>query len=618
MAALFAAALFFCRQAPSAEPGKSVAASPHRAAKSAAPVNPLADPSAVTPRESASHSRAEYADGYPTSRKAAADLLLAKDEERKSNAWLAYAQGLLAEDDAETDEALAKYRQSFDLDPSNSELAVKVASMLITRDDPSGAIQILKDNIKAAPSAPLPLVVLSKVYAANLKKPDLALKYAEQALALDPNYFPSYYGMYTLLTSQGQRAKAAQILQRAAKASSTDPAFWLGVGQLFAASHFKEDGTPDAPENLKQANALFRKAVEFGQNNADVLAKAADYFGDTRQVKEALSAYAAAAALKTSPDGETALARSRERLLRTFSQPAVRDAAIESLEQITKADPGSPHAWQMLGELYQSKDESEKALAAFQRSAANDATGPQTLLRVAQLQIEMKLFDQAVETAQAARAKYPDAPETHYMLAMALGLAKRKADAVTAFESARKEFETSGHEEFLNAAFYFEYGAAAEQAGLRDKAEELLKQAIELDPKNAAQACNYLGYMWADRGEHLDEAAKMINRALEEDPDNGAFMDSLGWLYFRSGQFDKAVAELKEASEKMTPEDATVLDHLGDAYQKTGKLDEALTVWQKAVSLHQPDLDEKKVSDKIDAAKKETVSKPAPTDRKAP
>ncbi|RYD88040.1 MAG: hypothetical protein EOP50_19750, partial [Sphingobacteriales bacterium] len=99
----------------------------------------------------------------------------------KADALAYFAGALISEDNADTEAALAGYRRALELDPSYSELAVKVAFELAKRNDPSGGIQVLKDAIKASPKEPLPLIYLSQLYSKYLKKADLAFKYAEQA-----------------------------------------------------------------------------------------------------------------------------------------------------------------------------------------------------------------------------------------------------------------------------------------------------------------------------------------------------------------------------------------------------------------------------------------------------
>ncbi len=159
-----------------------------------------------------------------------------------------------------------------------------------------------------------------------------------------------------------------------------------------------------------------------------------------------------------------------------------------------------------------------------------------------------------------------------------------------------------------NARFYFDYGIAAEAAGLYDKAADLLKKSIALDPENAADACNYLAYMWADHKSHLEEARDMIQHALQLDPDNGAYIDTLGWVEFQQGQFDQALRDLLRAREKIAHDDPVVFEHIGDAYAKLNRMSQALEMWKKALAL---DLKNKRLAEKIDHAKTK-VSKGQP------
>ena len=167
------------------------------------------------------------------------------------------------------------------------------------------------------------------------------------------------------------------------------------------------------------------------------------------------------------------------------------------------------------------------------------------------------------------------------------------------FAEAQHEAELEDNE-ILNAKFYFHYGATAEQAGLYEKAADLFRKSIAIDPANSADACNYLGYMWAEQGVHLDEAREMINRALQMEPNNGAYLDSLGWVEFRQGKFEQALANLVRATQNISRDDPVLFDHLGDTYLKLNRMPQALESWQKALML---DPQNKKLADKIDNAK---------------
>ena len=115
-----------------------------------------------------------------------------------------------------------------------------------------------------------------------------------------------------------------------------------------------------------------------------------------------------------------------------------------------------------------------------------------------------------------------------------------------------------------------------------------MKKALELSPEQP-YVLNYLGYSWIDQGINLDAGMKMLKRATELRPDDGAITDSVGWAYYRLGQFDKAVEWLERASEQKG-DDATVVEHLGDAYWHVGRFREARFEWDRALN-QKPDKD---------------------------
>jgi tetratricopeptide (TPR) repeat protein len=179
---------------------------------------------------------------------------------------------------------------------------------------------------------------------------------------------------------------------------------------------------------------------------------------------------------------------------------------------------------------------------------------------------------------------------------------------VAVFEEALQEAEAADAE-VVNARFYFDYGAAADQAGLYDKAADLLKKSIALDPANAAEAYNYVGYMWAEHNMHLDEAEEMLAHALELDPNNGAYLDSLGWIHFRKGKYDVALNDLLRATQNLSHDDPVVFEHVGDTCAKLNRIPQALEYWQKAMVLNPGN---KTLAEKIESTKT-TMSKGPPS-----
>ncbi len=546
----------------------------------------------------------ELADAFPSpSRPVPADLLLKPEDEKKAEAFAAFAQGFVAEENSDQEKMLESYRKALELDPGNPELAVKVAYELARRNDPSAAIQILKDAIKAAPKEPLPYIYLSQLYAKNLSKPDLAIKYAEQALVLAPDNFAAHQSVYELYLGSGQEKKAEQLLERAAKSDSRSPKYWAQFGELLQKLFLKEDGTAE-PAQIEQMNVAFRKAAEYGPADALVLTKVADYFVLSKQVKDAIPFYLTVLGLREQP-GAPPLNNVRDKLARSFLITGQREEAIRHLEAIVKESPLRFETYELLGELYLQKEDLDNALANFERGLFLDGSDPANHERLGLLLLKTQRYDRAIEILQIARKKHPARPALGYLLGVALSQLKRHPEALSAFSDAQALAEAN-REELLNTEFYFSYGAAAEQAGLYEKAAELLKQSIELEPGNA-NSLNYLGYMWVDRNEHLDEAGELIKKAVALEPERGEFLDSLGWYYFRKGDYDRALKELLHAQENILREeqkdDAVVLDHIGETYLKLGKIAEALSAWQKSLAI----VDDKKVAEKIEAAKQKVT-----------
>jgi tetratricopeptide (TPR) repeat protein len=212
----------------------------------------------------------------------------------------------------------------------------------------------------------------------------------------------------------------------------------------------------------------------------------------------------------------------------------------------------------------------------------------------------------ALQAATEAESKFPYITGFTVLRAITLSQTGNHAAAMMAFERALVTAANS-NPELLDNDFFLSYGGAAERAGHFVKAAELLKKSIALDPARSAQACNYLGYMWAERGEHLAEAEQFIRRALELDPGNGAYMDSLGWVFFRQGRNEEALAELLRASEAMEQPDPVVLEHIGDVYGKLGKTADAVLYWRKALHL---DPKNQLLTEKLDAHAARVASQP--------
>ena len=540
--------------------------------------------------------------------KPAADLTLRSEGAHKADALIHFVEGMSFEENGEMDRALEAYRKVLNVDPGQSQLASRVAALLIEQDDFPQAIDVLKDAIKANPKDADPYQQLAFIYAKYLKKTDQAIDYANRAVALNPGDIEGYQRLVEIEVAAGQEKKALEVLDRATKVRSNDANFWMRLGKLYVAILFKSDSQPK-PDELKRTNEIFKKAAEHAGDDPAILKDVADYYAASQQLKDAIPLYLHV--LELQPDD----ANAREKLATGFILTNQRGKAVEMLEQIIKEHPEKYQTYDLLAQVLDDEARSlqrakrvDEAKATFAKVAANyeqslliNPNHVGTYLHLAELLLgPLKDADRAVRLLTEARRRFPGAPEIVYYLAIAQSEAKQTQQAVATFEEALREAQLDQGNDMVNAKFYFNYGATAEQAGLYQKAADLLRKSIALDPANSAEACNYLGYMWADHNMNLDEAETMIRRALEIEPNNASYLDSLGWVEYRKGKPDQALSNLLRAAKTADHDDPVIFEHIGDAYFKLNRLPEALESWQKALVL---DPKNKNLANKIERTK---------------
>ncbi len=191
---------------------------------------------------------------------------------------------------------------------------------------------------------------------------------------------------------------------------------------------------------------------------------------------------------------------------------------------------------------------------------------------------DMGKSDEGLAQVKAMLKGTPDDREVYITLAQMYSRLRRWPEAEQSLDQAEKLSTRPEEKEYV----LFLRGSTYERQKKYDQAEEEFRKVLASDGQNAV-ALNYLGYMLADRGVKMDEALTLIKKAIDLDPANGAYLDSLGWAYFKLGKYELAEDNLIKASQHIGS-DPTVQDHLGDLYQKTGRLKLAATHWERALA----------------------------------
>ncbi|SEO31700.1 Tetratricopeptide repeat-containing protein [Rhodopseudomonas pseudopalustris] len=287
------------------------------------------------------------------------------------------------------------------------------------------------------------------------------------------------------------------------------------------------------------------------------------------------------------------------------------DLALVYLQLALYLQPDHALALLALGDLYESVKKPQMAVKVYERVPANSP-----LKRNAQIQLATDLdatdrSEEAIKILKTVIAE--DGKDLEAIMALGNIERGRKKFADCAVTYSQGIDALSGAEKNSWVYYYFR-GICEERSKQWAKAEIDMKKALQLQPEQP-HVLNYLGYSWIDQGINLDEAMKMIKRAVDQRPDDGYIVDSLGWAYFRIGNFEDAVKTLERAID-LKPEDPTINDHLGDAYWRVGRTLEARFQWAHARDL-KPDPEElPKIEAKLANGLPDDTSSAASADKK--
>jgi tetratricopeptide (TPR) repeat protein len=280
----------------------------------------------------------------------------------------------------------------------------------------------------------------------------------------------------------------------------------------------------------------------------------------------------------------------------TLTRRGGEDLALVYLQLALYLQPTHPMALLSLADLYESVKKPAMAIKVYERVPAASP-----LKRNAQIQLATNLdaVERSDEAIKILKEVIDQAPKDIEAI-MALGNIERGrkkfADCALTYSKGIDAMPATAEK---NAwVTYYYRGICEERSKQWTKAEADMRKALELQPEQP-HVLNYLGYSWIDQGVNLDEGMKMIKRAVDQRPDDGYIVDSLGWAYFRIGNFEDAVKNLERAID-LKPEDPTINDHLGDAYWRVGRTLEAKFQWAHARDLKPEPEEVPKIEAKIE------------------
>jgi tetratricopeptide (TPR) repeat protein len=290
--------------------------------------------------------------------------------------------------------------------------------------------------------------------------------------------------------------------------------------------------------------------------------------------------------LQNQPDSPLLRERLRAKLAEIYLRGSDRKGAVEQLEALLKDDPTNVQAYYYLASIAFEEKRLTDAVEYFRKTILLSPDFEPAYYDLAQAQLGLSQNSDALATLDKARGKFNQNFVLEYLTAVAFSAQKAYPESIRHFTAA-EVWAKANEPKRLDERFYFQYGAACERKGDLVEAEKYFRKCLALDP-DFTEAMNYLGYMWAEHGQNLDEARQLIEKAVKAEPKNGAFLDSLGWVLFKQDHLQDALEYIRQATELLegTKEaDATVYDHLGDIYFSLKDFSKAKSAWKKSLDL---------------------------------
>jgi tetratricopeptide (TPR) repeat protein len=467
--------------------------------------------------------------------------------------------------------AEAELKIAVKLDPDSEEAVTTLSLLYSDEGDTTRALQVLSSVPDTGRSAKL-YAALGATYEQR-KDYKSAIDAYKHAIQLDRDNLDAMRGLAENLLNDGQIDAALDQYKVIADANPEDAQTYLRISEIYR----RQGKYDEALENLKKAEAMVPDALEVPYNVAVVYEAQARYDEAAKILQDLLK--------KTEkPDNSYSQADRNnraifmERLGMVYRDQENYPAAVEAFRKmIPLGDDNARTGYQDVIDSYREAKQWQEATAV-----AKEAVQKLPDDRELRMVLDAQLADTGDPEKPLAdvRSLLKGAPEdrdVYLRLSIMYTRLHRWSDAEEALNKAEKLSTKAEDQEYV----YFLRGSTYEREKKYDEAEAEFKKILVANPQSAA-ALNYLGYMNADRDVRLEESLNYIKLAVSLEPTNGAYLDSLGWAYFKLGKYDLAEENLNKASLRMGS-DPTVQDHLGDLYQKTGRLKLAAAHWERAV-----------------------------------
>ncbi|MGD9211033.1 MAG: tetratricopeptide repeat protein [Desulfobacteraceae bacterium] len=522
------------------------------------------------------------------------------------NGYYYFTEAQLKINSGNYEQAALLTQKAIETDSQSTYLKLFLANIYLQMRDSTRALEVIENLLAIDPDDIEALIIYAKIQHAN-KQLDAAAEGYEKVIALDPKQKNIYLLLGGIYLEQGKEDAALNVYSQLVHKFDRSYAGYFFIGKIYINK-----------EQLDKAEEAFNRTLEIEPDLLEPRFELLEIYksrGDHDRVLQAyqdiLSDYpdniSASIGLsyfyyslgKEAKASEIFADLGRRSLTETdIISILVQDyldqkkykALIVILKGMLKGAPENSNLAYILGVAYSGIDQSKNALQYFSQVDPESNFYENATVHTALIYQETGRLSEGIDFMKAAIDKNPENSKYYLYLGSFYEEMENYSQAI---ETINKGIAISPQDSKL----YFRQGVIYDKWGKKNESIKSMKAVIRLDSKDA-NALNYLGYTYADLGIQLDEAERLVREALKYRPDDGYITDSLGWVFYKRGDFDKALPILKKAA-KLVPEDPTILEHVGDTYLKLGDQKNALKYYQK--SLKEQKDDTTAIRQKIDA-----------------
>jgi tetratricopeptide (TPR) repeat protein len=476
-------------------------------------------------------------------------------------------------------------------DAANGPALEQLSQLLMDEGRSQEAVKLLSDAAGES-SSPEVYDLLGDAYSQAKDYPKAEDAY-RKAVEEDPDDPGHLHGLAQALMAEDKYAEALEQFKRLTEIEPSTSENYLRMAQLY-----RRLGKFDQAEaSLLRAKQLAPGSLEVLYNEAllyedqgrydDAVKVLSDAIaGMKNQSSSARNSGAAAAGAGNGAEAPAgaeaspnALAILYEQLGHAYREEENYSAAIQTYQDMTKLGADAEkRAQRLLIDTYRESRDLDRAIAETKKALEAGPNDPSLTVTLAMLYGEKSDADSATKLLDGLLRGNDSDQEIYLNLAQVQERGKKYAEAE---QSAQKAVQMARGNDDKETA-WFMLGAIYERQKKFDQAEQEFRKALEVSPGNAS-VLNYYGYMLADRGVRLEEATAMIKQAVTQEPSNGAYLDSLGWAYYKQNKLTEAEENLRKANDRQK-HDPTILGHLGDVYSKLGQSDQAAIYWERALA----------------------------------